>query len=167
MQFSTMLISDWFAKNEYVCTHMLKAICYYHIEKSFDGISIIKDISTSFEKGKTNLNIVLLKYTYSLILYQKQIHLHRLWCHQWVLMKPLPNWLGKLRLLFNYRFDYCDKVGPTPCCILTKTSSGDFLLRSASQFVILEQRQTTKYDLRLRITLCKAYLLLNCFDIQS
>ena len=63
-------------------------------------------------------------------------------------MKPLPNWLGKLRLLFNYRFDYRDKIkiGPTPCCILTKTSSGDFLLHSASQFVILEQ--TTKCDLR-------------------
>ena len=28
-----------------------------NIEKSFDGISIIKDISTSFEKGKTNLII--------------------------------------------------------------------------------------------------------------
>ena len=63
-------------------------------------------------------------------------------------MKPLLNWLGKLRLLFNYRFDYRDKIkiDPTPCCILTKTSSGDFLLHSASQFVILEQ--TTKCDLR-------------------
>ena len=28
-----------------------------NIEKSFDGINIIKDISTSFEKGKTNLII--------------------------------------------------------------------------------------------------------------
>ena len=97
------------------------------------------------KKGKTNLNIVLLKYTYSLILYEKQIHLHRLWCHQWVLMKPLPNWLGKLRLLFNYRFDYCDKMGPTLSCILTQTSSG--LLPFVSQFGILEQRQATKCDL--------------------
>ena len=56
MQFSTMLISDWSAKNDYA--HTLQAICYYHIQKSLD----VAQSSINFVS--TNLSIFQVRIAY-------------------------------------------------------------------------------------------------------